>query len=235
MKKILITLTTIIGFVTAQAQYKNFIDQPYLEVNGKYDTLITPNEIFLKIIISEKDNKGKVSVEQQEKNVIDALKKLNINTEKDLMVSDMSSNFKFYALKKTDIFTSKEYSLKVSDAKILSKVFVSLEALGISNSSIDRVDHSDLEKIKNEARSKAIENAKLKAIALTKPLNQTIGAAIHIVDNEQYYNNILQGKVAGVQIRGYSSFDVNKQEEPADIDFEKIKITSSISVIFILK
>ena len=33
------------------------------------------------------------------------------------------------------------------------------------------------------------ENARARVIALTKPLNQSIGAAIHIADIETYSNN----------------------------------------------
>ena len=231
MKKFLTAVFALSFITTIQAQSKNYLDQPIVEVNGRYDSLLTPNEIYIKIIISEKDNKGKVSVEELERNMIDALKKLSINTEKDLVVSDMSNNFKSYLLKKTDILTSKEYQLKVGDAKTVSRVFVSLEALGISNTSIDRVDHSDLEKIKNEIRSKAVENAKQKAWALVKPLNQTIGIAIHIVDYDNGYTP--QPRNSGILMKAAPLADA--EMEPANIDFEKIKISSSVNVVFILK
>ena len=48
------------------SQEKNFIDLPYLETSAKCDTLVTPDRIFLKIVISEKDTKGKISVEELE-------------------------------------------------------------------------------------------------------------------------------------------------------------------------
>ena len=57
---------------------------------------------------------------------------------------------------------------------------------GISNTSIDRVDYSDLENLKKIKRAKAVENAKAKAIALTKPINQSVGSAIHITDFENF-------------------------------------------------
>ncbi|MFK9771660.1 hypothetical protein ACJENY_24800, partial [Escherichia coli] len=76
----------------------------------------------------------------------------------------MSNNFKFYALKKTDIFTNKEYTLKIADAKMLSNVFVTLESIGISNTSIERVSYSAIEKIKLEVKARAMENAKQKAL-----------------------------------------------------------------------
>ena len=96
------------------------------------------------------------------------------------------------------------------------------------------MDHSELEVIKKICRTKAIENARSKAIALTKPLSQTIGAAINITDNETYVGSQLQGKVSGVVIRGISSYNNDKYEVPK-IEFEKIKISQTVNSKFILK
>lgn len=222
-----ISLTTI-------AQTKNFIDQPYIEVGGYSDSLVTPNLIYIKFVIAEKDSRDKISLEEQENKMITAFKTLGINTEFDLTTSDMLSNYKFYLLKQKDILKTKEYILKVTTAETASKVFLQLEDIGISNTSIQKVDHSDIENIKNVCRTKAIENSRKKAIALTKPISQTIGNAIHITDNEANFDKQLQGRLAGLQIGGYSSLDKAKYEPPK-IEFEKIKVTATVSVKYILK
>ncbi len=123
----------------------------------------------------------------------------------------------------------------MKNAVIASKVFIQLEDIGISNTSIDRVNHSDLENIRNLMRAKAITNAKTRAIALTKPLNQTIGSAIHIADNENYNtNNMREGRRTEVVVTGYG-MDKRKAGELPNIDFEKIKVTANINVKFMLK
>jgi hypothetical protein len=226
-------LLTVIS--TGICQTKGFIDQPYIEVNGYADTLITPNQIFIKINISEKDSRDKTSLEELETKMINSFKSMGIKTELDLTTSDMLSNYKFYFLKQKDVLKSKEYILKVTEAQTASKVFIALEDLGISNTSIDHVDHTELEKIRNICRTRAIENAKAKAISLTKPLMQTVGNAIHITDAEQNISNQLQGRVAGLAIRGYSSLNEKQKYEAPKIEFEKIKAQSTISVKFILK
>jgi len=235
MNRIILTIVlfSTLSFV-GQAQTKNFIDQPYIEVGGYADTLVTPNQIYIKIIISEKDSRDRSSVEEQESKMIATFKSLNINTEIDLTTSDMLSNYRFYFLKQKDIIKTKEYILKVTTAETASKVFVQLEDLGISNTSIFKLDHSDLENLKNICRTRAIENAHKKAVALTKPISQTLGNAIHIFDNEAKFDDLLQGRVAGVQIRGYSATDRGKYEAPK-IEFEKIKVSATVGVKFILK
>jgi uncharacterized protein YggE len=233
MRKLKLTVFFILTFFLGQSQTKNFIDQPYIEVSGSADTLVTPNEIFIRIILSEKDSRDRVSLEELERRMVIALKGLNLDTEKDLTTADINSNFKYYLLKSKDVIKTKLYMLKVKDALIASQVFIKLEELGISNTSIDRVDHSDLENIRNVMRANAIANAKTRANALTKPLNQSIGQAIHISDAENY-NQQLQGRVAGIQIRGVSSIQNGYAEMPK-IEFEKIKVIANINVKFILK
>jgi uncharacterized protein YggE len=218
----------------SNAQTKNFIDQPYIEVNGYADTLVTPNEIYMRIVISEKDTRDKISLEEQERKMIEVLKSINIDTDKELTTSDIESSYKFYLLKSKDIVKSKTYLLKVKTAMIASKVFLALEELEISNSSIDRVDHTELETLKNEMRTKAVTDAKQRAIALTKSLGQTVGNAIHIADEGNFTQN-LQGKVMGLQVRGISTLDKANNYVPPIIEFEKIKISSTINVKFIIK
>lgn len=217
--------------LTSQGQTKNFIDQPYLE-----DSLVIPNEIYLKIIISEKDTKDKTSVEELEQKMFDALKSLGINVETDLTTNGMASSFKSYLLKSKDVMKAKQYLLKVDNAVTATKVFIELESLEISNTSIDRVSHSDLENIKNQIHSKAVENAKTRAIALTKPLNQNIGSAIHITDNENYNatNQYGQRLDEVVVVTGYSTRTKINQDLPK-IDFQKIRVSSNVNVKFMLK
>lgn len=63
---------------------------------------------------------------------------------------------------------------------------------------------------------------------------QSIGNAINITDNEISLENQLAGKVYGVSIRGYSS-NVQPKYDAPKIEFEKIKVSSTVSVKFILK
>ena len=233
MKKIKLTTLLALSILLGQSQTKNFIDQPYIEVSGRADTLVTPNEIFIRILLSEKDTKDRVSIEDLELKMVNTLKALSLDIEKDLTTSDMTSNFKFYLLKSKDVIKTKLYTLKVKDAVTASQVFIQLEEIGISNTSIERVDHSDMENIKNLMRTKAISDARARAIALTKSLNQSVGLAIHIVDAENS-NQQLEGGLSRIQIRGASTLKSGYTELPK-IEFENIKIVSNINVKFILK
>lgn len=233
MKNIFFLITILASFIT-YSQEKNFIDKPYLEVQGKADTLVTPNRIYIDVLISEKDVKGKKSVEELENDMLQKLKILGIE-EENITMQDMMSNYKKFFLKQTDIQKSKSYSILVYDAKTTAKVFIGLEETGLSNVRIDKLEHSDEKKLQLIMNSKAIENAKANAISFTKPLGQTVGKAIYI-------GNIFEGVAkknytgSTIKIRGNATlYGSRAMEYDTNIEFEKIAISSEIGVRFTLE
>ena len=230
MKKFVIAFSILIISVCSYSQTKNFIDQPYLETTARVDTLVTPDRIYLSILITEKDTKGKISVEELENKMAEKLKAIGIDPDKQLTLSDLSSNFKKYFLKQQDVLKSKAYSLVVYDALTAGKVIAGLEEINISNVELEKTEYSKIEELKLSLKSKAVEKAKAQAEAMVRPLNQKLGPAIYISDNKTQIINMLQGKVAGVQIR-YSSKG-NKEFNPLAIEFEKIEVISDVTVNF---
>ena len=65
-KSIVILLTMFIGLNLSAQNQKNFIDQNYIEVKGVAELEVVPNEIYLNIVLDEKDTKNKESIEQLE-------------------------------------------------------------------------------------------------------------------------------------------------------------------------
>lgn len=236
MKKYLLvaTLTVFSTFSYGQELSKNYIDQNYIEVIGTADKEIVPNEIYLQIFINEKDNKGKETLEQLETNMIKKLQEIGLDVEEQLAIKDLGSKFQFYFLLKTDVFSTKEYEVLVYDAQTAGKVIVELESLGISNISINRVDHSELDSLILAVKQDAIRNAQKKAEALADALEQQIGKAIHIQElDEPGIGNVLRGQAAGIRIRGVSSMYGSRAAQP-NINFQKIKIGSKVHAKFVL-
>ncbi|WP_018342210.1 SIMPL domain-containing protein [Cytophaga aurantiaca] len=227
MKNILcILFLSIAGFSFAQT--KNFIDQPYLETVVTVDTFVTPDRIYLSILITEKDTKGKISVEELENQMIEKFKSIGIDIEKQLFLSDVSSNFKKYFIKSQDILKSKSYYLIVSNAQTAGMALIELENLGISNVDLAKVEYSKIEELKVELKSKAVFKARKLGEAMTKPLNQKLGAAIYISDS---YKDYTVNSVSAMQVRKSSSSHYATSPK-VEIQFEKIKVEVEVSVKF---
>lgn len=232
MKKITLLFILIIS-ASSFSQTKNFLDLPYIETAAKVDTLVIPDRIYLNISFFEKESKGKMSVEELENKMNEKLKEIGINTEKQLTLNDLASNYKKYFLKQQDVQKNKNYTLLVYNAQIAGKVIMALEEIEISNVFLEKTEYSKAEEMILILKGEAILKAKNQAIAMTKPLNQKLGNAIYISD---YSNNInlLNGRVSGIQIRGNRSLEKEKYE-PINIEFEKIKIESEVKVTFKLE
>lgn len=234
MNKLFIILGIILTCQVSNGQTKNFIDQPFLETTAKVDTLVKPDIIYLDILIREKDERNRISVEEMESKMIQKLKTLGINTEKQLTLSDLGSNFKKYFLKQKDIMKDKAYELKVFDSQTAGKVLVALEEIGISNVNLDRTEYSEMEKLKLELKAKAVEKAKRQADFLVRPLNQKVTRAIHITDKYYESYNNFNGELQEVVVMAYGN--KGKQEyEPPTIEFRPIKVESEVSIKFAIE
>ena len=236
MKNLLIGFILLISIaVNAQTGDKNFIDQNYIEVVGKSEMEITPDLIYLKVLLNEKDTKNKISLSELESKMIETLKEIGIDIDKNLQIKDISSNFKYYLLTKTEILLSKEYQILVNNGKTASQVFLELEKIGISNVSIDRLDNSNIIQFRKDVKVNAIKSAKEKAESLTLAINQSVGRALFIQEIENNFSNLRTSN--SIMIRGVSSnIYGSKAATPAfDFDFEKIKIEYSILCRFELK
>ena len=210
---------------------KNFLDQPYIEVSASADTLVVPDRIYVSITLNEADSKNKKLVEEQEKQLETILKKLKINTDKDLSVLGYSSDFKKYFLKGQNILKTKKYSLLVRDAYTLGNVIISLEEAGISNTEVEKVEYSKSKELLLELKSEAVKRSRIIAQKLVKPLNQKVGKALNISVNEpqgMYREELMvfqRGGVPGGASKIYAS-----EEFLRKLDFQKIKFSTTIYV-----
>lgn len=234
MKKLKLTFGLLLFSVLSFGQTKNFIDQPYLETTAKVDTLIKPDIIYLDILIREKDERNRISVEEMETKMIQKLKSFGIDPEKQLTLSDLASNFKKYFLKQKDIMKNKAYKLKVFDSQTAGYVLVGLEEIGISNVNLDKTEYSKIEELKLELKSKAVEKAKKQADYLVKPLNQKITRAIYISDKYYEHYNNFQGGLEEVVITGYGGKRKPVYEAPT-IEFKPIKVESVVTIKFAIE
>lgn len=230
MTKTLFTFAFAAISLSTYAQDKNFIDQPYLETTATADSAVIPDRIFINISLSEADSKNKKSTEEIENTLERTLKDLGIDTQKDLTLLNYDSKFKNYLLKRQDIMKAKQYSLLVHDAMMANAVLQALENVGISNVSIERTAYSKAEELLLSLKIIAIKKSRTAGQKMLESLNQKLGKAIHITDHQNAMYNQLQGRMRGVALN-----EVAVVAKPIDVEFEKIKFESSVSVKYIIE
>ena len=229
MKRFILAAAVALLALPAAAQVQEAFPS-YIQVNGRAEREIAPDEFYLQIVINERDSKGKVSVESQQRDMIAVLKRLGVNVEKQLKVANLSSEF---FKKNTSVATAK-YQLQLGSSAEVGKVWQALDGLGISNVSILKVSHSQLERYKSEVRVEAMRNAKQNAATLAEAIGQTIGKCFYVYDSNNdvmpvFYNNMAVMRSA----KAFDAAEAATEEEP--LDFKTIKLQYSVQAKFVLE
>ncbi|MFI2741493.1 SIMPL domain-containing protein [Zhouia sp. PK063] len=231
MKYIYIYVALLITSISF-SQEVDFTKIPQLQTKATYTTSVSPDLITLSITLSEVNTKGKVSVEELENKMKKVLLANEIDLQKQLTLTDLSSNFKDYFLKKTDIQKTKNYQLQVYSAVTAGNVLKGLESQEISNVQLLKTAYSKLEELKIELKGKAVEKAKKQAQEMVKSLHQTLGSAIYISDLQTNISGFLNNKVKGLNVIGYAE---NQSDDQLQVAFDKIVVDATVSVYFKLE
>ena len=230
MKKTVLLLVLFLGTLAlgmAQSKENDFLDQPYIEVTGRAEMEVAPDEIYVRITINEQDSKGKTTVLQQEKDMVRRLKDLGIDVDKKLVVQDMMN-----AQLKKDVATSKSYMLEVNSATQLAHVFQALQTIGISDAAVERTDVSNMDELRQQVRGASAKAARQNAEILAAALGQKVGKAIFVQDNSYYsrpYSNVVLTRTMKVADAGVAA------TAAPTLEFQKITIDHSVLVRFMLE
>ena len=227
MKKILLAAAAAFCVLSAAAQQSDPYPS-YVQVNGRAEKEITPDEFYLSIVIDERDSKGKVTVEQQQRQMISALKSLGIDVEKQLKMANMSSE---YLKRKTSVTTAK-YQLKLNSAAMVSDVYGALADLGISGVSLQRVTHSAIDQYKQEVRIAAIRNAQQVARTLAEAIGQKVGKSFNIVD---YNNDMMPVMYDNASFARSMKAEAAGTADDEPLDFKTIRLTYNVQAKFVLE
>jgi len=230
MKRILLLAVGVLMTASAAAQI-NETYPSYIQVNGHAEREVTPDEFYLSIVLDERDSKGKISVETQRREMVAELKRLGVDVEKQLKVANLSSEF----FKKKSSVAQAKYQLKLSSAAEVAKVWQALDALNISNVSIQKVTHSKLAQFKNEIRIEAIRNARENARTLAMAIDQQIGPCFYIYDSNndvlpRYYNNAVM-----VRSMAKAADGIVETAEEEVVEFKTIKLEYNVQTKFVLE
>lgn len=206
-------------------------NEKYIEVHGNAEEKVTPDRITLSITINENDYR-KRSLNALEKEMKKALSDVGISVTKDLKVANLSSSFKKPNAKNQDAVLSKSYTLEVHSAETAAKVISALEDIDVSNVYVMKAEYSGIEALKIAVKAKAMKNAKEIATAMTSAIDQTLGPAIYIYEQESrtdsYRPALMMAKSANLDMLVEESLS-----EP-ELEFKEITVTSKVTVRFSL-
>lgn len=203
----------------------------YIQVTGRAEMEIVPDEFYLSIVVNERESKGKITVEQQQREMIAALGKMGIDVDARLKVANLTSEF----FRKNASVATAKYQLKVDSAAEVAKVYAALDEIGISNVEIQKVSHSKIDEFKQQVRLDAVRNARQSAESMAAALGQKAGECFYIYDSNSdvipaFYNN-------SVMVRSMAkAYGDAAETTSADesLDFRTIRLQYSVQTKFVL-
>lgn len=205
---------------------------PTIEITGHYEKEVTPDEIYITVHIIERyDGKVKITLEQQEESLINALKSKGLDIDKMKLANGYASYVRIPWRSKKDVLASVNYEIMVATADEAAKIFEATDELDLNSCRIGRLDHSKREQFEQEVRIAAMKDASEKADYMLNAIDSKRGKTLLVrevalvqpsVYNQQYGSRAYEMERSSVDKIG-SSFQVS---------FKKMSFESNVYVEF---
>lgn len=224
MKKLLL----LFAFFTTFASFSQVVQQPLVQVVGEGTVTVVPDKVVIKARV-EHTGKSAAEVKRQNDSVVNQVIKY-LKSEgipaKNIQTDYIRLNKEYDYNNKENFFSANQaISIHLDDLKKYEEIMS-----GLLNSGLNRIDGiefktSSEEKLKSEARKKAILDAKKKAEEYSAALGQKIGKAFSITEMEgQQYQPVYR-------VMKMESSDSAQSETIAPGEME---VTVKVNVGFIL-
>lgn len=184
MRKDIITagiIATLLLFAAPTDSTAQTTTEAYIDINTTVEREVIPNELYLQITISEKDYKGKKSLEEMQEAMIGALKINRIDIPECLTLNYMGSEVGYKTFSKSiKSQTEATYMLRLNDVATMQSVIASLEERQISDIELVRTRFTGEKELKAEMGIEAMRLAKEEAQMLAGAIGQEAGKALTI-------------------------------------------------------
>ena len=172
-------------------------EPPHIEVAGRSEVMVVPDEIHIAIGLRERGSgNSKDTVDKQELDLKEAVNGLDIDAT-DQTLSDATADLVPNTFRDDDVIARKRYMLKVADAEVVRMVFLGSDHLQIKDVGIHHVPRSKEVELRREQRIKA---AKEKANYLLEAIGERTGPELKVEETQgiqrllgvqarQQYNN----------------------------------------------
>jgi len=234
MKAIQIIIILFLSSTTFSQTIKE--NKPFIEVTGRAELEISPDEIYLDISLKENIKNGKkTTLDELENCLKEELELIGVPKEC-LFISDINSVIAKTGWWSKEILSTGKYSLKITSPEKLKEAFKIFKKLKITDTRITKATHSKLAHYKKENRIAAIKAAKEKADYLLNAISANTGKPLKVNEANHDLQNFAQLNYINSKPNRYeSSISKSKTFTEGIVQFENIKLTSSIYVVFEIK
>ncbi len=205
--------------------------KPHIEVYGHSEETFEPNEIYIRVVLSEGDKKGKVTVFQQEKTLLKIADRLEI-PKQDIQLISGNTQYETYFWRKSQSQTTKVYQIKIHSALQAGQLLYELDRAEFKQAKIIKVSRSDVEKLIKDLEIKAVKDARERANVLTRSIGSKIGKSLKIICRKDYSNKYPKAISYRMANDIKTAGNPYNAQQFGQFEFEKIKYDADVEVWF---
>ncbi len=130
----------------------------------------------------------------------------------------------------------KSYSLTIPKPSLLDTIVTKCIEVGMDNLYVSKIDHLQIESLRNDLLSKALKAAKIKAEIIAKEMEISLGKALMVNEsyrlvgeNEDNYNNAFYA-LEEVVVTGFGSGRSGPARSSSSISLEKLHLSKTVIV-----
>ncbi len=197
-----------------------------IEVNGEAEMEVTPNEIYVRIVLKEYlDGRKKVSINKLESQLVKAVDAEDLSKQDLTVESIYGYNWNWKKQRSEEFLATKSFKLKVADLKKMNELLERLDERGINNVSIASYSHTDLQKLQQELKLQALKNAKQKAGYLLEGIDEELGPVIEVSELNPHQAQPIMYRAQAMEMAADSGYQ-------SDLEFNTIKLKAEVRAVF---
>ncbi len=230
MKKIIFNLFLVIlcSHLGAQVQ-----EPPYIEVQARAEKEVVPDQIYVMIALFEiQDGRKSIKLAEQESKLKNIVKGLGLPLSNLSLYNAQANYGNINNWGKKDVIDRKYYSLKVSNAETIGKLYEELNKIYINEAYIYKSEYSQKDSLLQDLRIEAMRKAKNQANVMTRAIGSKVGKPLIIREQQEYYPVAYENAMMTKGL--YETDDDVSSNMSESMEYKPLKISLSVYVKFAL-
>jgi uncharacterized protein YggE len=228
MKKIIFSLFLVIlcSHLGAQVQ-----EPPYIEVQARAEKEVVPDQIYVMIALFEiQDGRKSIKLAEQESKLKNIVKSLGLPLSNLSLYNAQANYGNINMWGKKEVIDRKYYSLKVSNAETIGKLYEELNKIYINEAYIYKSEYSQKDSLLQDLRIEAMRKAKNQANVMTRAIGSKVGKPLIIREQQEYYPVAYENAMMTKGL--YETEDAVSSNLSESMEYKPLKISLSVYVKF---
>lgn len=208
-------------------------EPPYIEVQARAEKEVVPDQIYVMIALFEiQDGRKSIKLAEQESKLKNIVKSLGLPLSNLSLYNAQANYGNINMWGKKDVIDRKYYSLKVSNAETIGKLYEELNKIYINEAYIYKSEYSQKDSLLQDLRIEAMRKAKNQANVMTRAIGSKVGKPLIIREQQEYYPVAYENAMMTKGL--YETDDAVSSNMSESMEYKPLKISLSVYVKFAL-